>query len=96
MAFKDLSWNLKPEKSHPEQLPDSMISKHGGEDKMVMKDKRAFNSQPGKKPYQKPEIRKIELRPEEAVLGGCKDGGTGGPGSPLGNCTTLSCFTIGS
>ena len=63
---------------------------------MVMKDKREFNSQPGKKPYQKPEIRKIELRPEEAVLGGCKDASTGGPGSPLGNCTTLACSTIGS
>jgi hypothetical protein len=33
-----------------------------------------------KKPYQKPEVREVPLRPEEAVLGGCKTVG-GGAGS---------------
>lgn len=32
-----------------------------------------------KKPYTKPEITQIALRPEEAVLGGCKVAGAGGP-----------------
>jgi hypothetical protein len=31
--------------------------------------------EPGKKPYRKPEIRRVELRPQEAVLGGCKTAG---------------------
>lgn len=32
-----------------------------------------------KKPYTKPEVTQIPLRPEEAVLGGCKVAGTNGP-----------------
>jgi len=33
-----------------------------------------------KKPYTKPEVRQVQLRPEEAVLGGCKTapGASGG------------------
>ena len=42
-----------------------------------------------KKPYQKPRIRRVELRPQEAVLGGCKTGGQTtpcliNPGSAIG------------
>lgn len=45
--------------------------------------------EPRKKPYQKPEIRRVELRPQEAVLGGCKTGGQTtpcliNPGSAIG------------
>jgi hypothetical protein len=48
-----------------------------------------------KKPYVKPEIKKVELRPEEAVLGNCKTGVSAGPGS--GTCNTPSaCSAIGS
>jgi hypothetical protein len=48
-----------------------------------------------KRPYVTPEVRKVNLRPEEAVLGNCKTGGATGPGTP--NCTTGgSCFSIGS
>jgi hypothetical protein len=61
---------------------------------MVMKDKREFYSQPAKKRYQKPEIRRIHLRPEEAVLGTCKTAVSYGPGAAP--CATLACSSIGS
>jgi hypothetical protein len=35
-----------------------------------------------KKPYTKPEVKQVLLKPEEAVLGGCKVSGTAGPGQP--------------
>ena len=38
-----------------------------------------------RKPYHKPEIERVRLVPEEAVLGGCKmTGGDAGPGSTCG------------
>jgi len=39
-----------------------------------------------KKPYKKPEIRKVELKPEEAALTACKNPGGGclPPGQPGG------------
>jgi hypothetical protein len=50
---------------------------------------------PGKRPYVAPEIRKVHLRPEEAVLGNCKHGMANGPGNAT--CATGgSCFTQGS
>ena len=91
MAFKDLSWNLKSEKSHPEQLPDSMVSNNGGE-VMAMNNERESKSERVKKPYQKPEIRKIELRPEEAVLGGCKIASSSGPAQAT--CTVPANCTV--
>ena len=48
-----------------------------------------------KKPYEKPEITEIELRPEEAVLGSCKTSASAGPGS--GRCNFPSnCSSLGS
>lgn len=32
-----------------------------------------------RKPYAKPQIQEVPLRPEEAVLGACKTGSTSGP-----------------
>jgi len=32
-----------------------------------------------RKPYVKPEIQEVPLRPDEAVLGGCKTASTSGP-----------------
>ena len=32
-----------------------------------------------KKPYVKPSVKQVRLKPEEAVLGGCKVGSFGGP-----------------
>jgi hypothetical protein len=48
-----------------------------------------------KKPYEKPEISRVELHPEEAVLGACKNGGHSGPGQP--RCSFPSaCVSMGS
>ncbi|MGC2170226.1 MAG: hypothetical protein WA555_14020 [Candidatus Sulfotelmatobacter sp.] len=47
-----------------------------------------------KKPYERPQLVVISLRPEEAVLGHCKITGSGGPIST--SCAALNCMTIGS
>jgi len=47
-----------------------------------------------KKPYVKPEVRRVPLRPEEAVLGGCKTA-SGGAGSG-GSCNVVLCLTQAS
>ena len=48
-----------------------------------------------KKPYQPPTLTKVDLRPEEAVLGNCKTGGSSGPGNMP--CDLVGdCFTEGS
>ncbi|HEV7858841.1 MAG TPA: hypothetical protein VGO91_09455 [Pyrinomonadaceae bacterium] len=49
-----------------------------------------------RKPYQKPRMRRVELRPQEAVLGACKAAsGTVGGGAG-GTCSTISCQSTGS
>jgi hypothetical protein len=49
-----------------------------------------------KKPYQKPALSQIPLRPDEAVLGSCKKAGSSGPGG-MGGCTPVgNCFGQGS
>jgi hypothetical protein len=51
---------------------------------------------PPKKPYLKPRLRRVELRPQEAVLGNCKSlGGTVGGGA-AGTCDTIACQSQGS
>ncbi len=44
-----------------------------------------------KRGYERPKVTVISLRPEEAVLGHCKNGAHGGPAGPTcataGNCT---------
>ncbi len=47
-----------------------------------------MNDQP-KKPYMKPEVTQVSLRPDEAVLGGCKTSSTSGPVSST--CTQFHC-----
>ena len=46
-----------------------------------------------KKPYTKPEVKQVPLRPEEAVLGFCKNATTYGPTDtdckPVGNCSGI-------
>ena len=55
-----------------------------------------MHPQDKRRPYTKPELTKVALRPEEAVLGACKAvGGTIG-GGQLGTCSTLSCQSQGS
>ena len=41
-----------------------------------------------RKPYVKPQIQEVALRPEEAVLGGCKTASVSGPGH--GHCSVPS------
>ncbi len=51
-----------------------------------------------KRPYKKPELMQVPLKPEEAVLGNCKFGsGTSGP-SGGGPCTgpAIPCSAVGS
>jgi hypothetical protein len=44
-----------------------------------MDDTTANNRPHEKKPYAKPQIQEVPLRPDEAVLGGCKTASTSGP-----------------
>ncbi len=48
-----------------------------------------------KKPYESPQVTVISLRPEEAVLGSCKNPSTAGP--IQGSCAGVApCNSIGS
>ena len=48
-----------------------------------------------RKPYVAPEITRVPLKPEEAVLGACKTAGVGGPVSS--DCTVpVGCSSFGS
>jgi len=51
-----------------------------------------------KKPYLKPGVKQVQLRPEEAVLGGCKiSGGGTGPANPTScNPLGLPCNALGT
>ena len=50
-----------------------------------------------KEDYVKPAISEVKLRPEEAVLGNCKVGGSGTGGPLQGACSTpAACSTLGS
>ncbi len=50
-----------------------------------------------KRVFTKPELQRVDLRPEEAVLGSCKFSASSGPGAS-GNCSPAgsACSTIGS
>ncbi|MGH7208367.1 MAG: hypothetical protein ACREIL_03175 [Nitrospiraceae bacterium] len=47
-----------------------------------------------KKPYVKPQVTQVALRPGEAVLGGCKTATVMGPAAMM--CTNLTCMVIAS
>jgi hypothetical protein len=48
-----------------------------------------------RKPYVKPEVKQVPLRPEEAVLGFCKSASLAGPLSPT--CSApIPCSSSGS
>ena len=44
-----------------------------------------------RKPYVKPQLTRVTLRPEEAVLAACKNVNVGGPGQPTCN-SPAACF----
>lgn len=49
-----------------------------------------------RKPYVKPKMRRVELRPQEAVLGACKAvSGTVGGGASA-TCSVVTCQSQGS
>ena len=48
-----------------------------------------------RRPCLKPEIKKVTLTPEEAVLGACKNGTTAGPAQPMCNVPS-ACSSLGS
>jgi hypothetical protein len=52
-------------------------------------------AEPKKKPYEKPTLSEVPLRPDEAVLGNCKMPGINGPA--MGDCTSfVGCSSVGS
>jgi hypothetical protein len=51
---------------------------------------------PLRRPYKKPEMERVSLRPEEAVLGNCKSGAASGPGGSSSCMSVGPCFTQGS
>jgi hypothetical protein len=60
-----------------------------------MGDKQPKDKPQLRKPYTKPVVKKVNLRPEEAVLGSCKTSSSAGPAG--GTCTALGpCTTAGS
>ena len=59
---------------------------------MQMNDKK---EQQVRKPYEKPQIKRFPLRPEEAVLGNCKTSGGSGP-SGIGCVNVGPCRIMGS
>ena len=48
-----------------------------------------------KRPYAKPQIQQVPLRPEEAVLGGCKSMSVSGPAQGMCNSPAV-CSAAGS
>lgn len=62
---------------------------------MTDQDHQETQPAPARRPYEPPSIARVELRPEEAVLGSCKTGSSGGPRAS--RCRSVaSCSTIGS
>ena len=47
-----------------------------------------------RKPYEKPTLSQVALRPDEAVLGNCKTMSVAGPANS--DCVALGCMTSGS
>jgi len=61
-----------------------------------MKRKTANLEQKSKKTYTKPELKQIPLRPQESVLGFCKNDTTYGPVVSVCENIGLVCQTLGS
>ena len=61
-----------------------------------MDETKQQDTQDPKRPYKKPVLIRVALRPEEAVLGNCKSAAPAGPGG-ASNCTPVgNCYTQGS
>jgi hypothetical protein len=49
-----------------------------------------------KRPYEKPQVKQVVLKPDEAVLGACKTTAIAGPAQSRCNNGGLRCSVIGS
>lgn len=45
---------------------------------------------PRRRPYRSPQLSKVRLVPDEAVLASCKNQTTAGPNGPIGKCAVTS------
>jgi hypothetical protein len=61
-----------------------------------MKAKPEKSSGKRKRPYVKPEVKQVPLRPEEAVLGNCKGTSSSGPTGSGCNTLMVYCSSAGS
>ena len=62
-----------------------------------MKDKPEDDRGKKRKPYTRPEVKKITLTAEEAVLGFCKNANVYGPlNVGYTNCSHVTCYGQGS
>jgi hypothetical protein len=58
-----------------------------------MKEKRESQAGRKRRPYIKPEVKQVALRPEEAVLGACKTTAFAGPVDSACNPAGSPCFS---
>jgi hypothetical protein len=61
-----------------------------------VKPKPEKSSSRRKRPYVKPEVKQVPLRPEEAVLGNCKTTSSSGPTGAGCNTLLVYCNSAGS
>jgi hypothetical protein len=54
------------------------------------------NDRQEKKAYEAPTVTVISLRPEEAVLGSCKNSSSAGPVGGSCNAAGIGCSSVGS
>jgi len=63
---------------------------------IAMEETRENTTRMTRKPYAKPEVSQIQLRPEEAVLGFCKSTSRSGPVRPVRCSSPFNCLSLGS
>jgi len=61
-----------------------------------MPDQPSNTPKKAKKPYVRPEVKQVQLKPEEAVLGFCKQTGIFGPGTSNCGVGVSICYSTGS
>jgi hypothetical protein len=63
-----------------------------------MNERRKKDAGRAKKRYVKPEVKQVQLKPEEAILGFCKTISTGGPNIGIGTTCAIpgKCHAYGS
>ena len=73
-----------PEREYPQKTSR-------GERLLMMNDTKTSAR---RRPYERPRLEKVPLRPREAVLGHCKV--SGGPGPFSVSCANTGCASVGS